>query len=406
MIFQDGGLELNLITSTALGALLLVLGMLGRKKISFFEKYCIPAPVIGGFGFALLTWVLFEVNLPSISLDNTIGDLLMFVFFVTIGLGGSFDLIRKGGKILFIYLLICWGLAIFQNGFGVALATLLGIDPLLGIVAGAVALEGGHGMAAAMAPFIQDAGAESALTVGMAAATYGLVAGSLIGGPVGNWLIKRNNLKIETDAGWSKLVETGDNNSKDEITAKSIITIVAAILIILAIGTNTAKWITDATGFTVPGHVFSLFVGLVFRSINEKKQYFAVSQKTIDVISIIALELFLTMAMMKLKIWELYDLAVPLIIILVAQTIAIVLIAVFIVFKFTGKNYDAALLASGFIGHGLGATANGLAVMDAVASKYGLVSRKAFFIIPVAGSMLIDLVGVPCIVIFTNFFAH
>ena len=406
MIFQDGGIELNLITSTALGALLLVLGMLGRKKIGFFEKYCIPAPVIGGFGFALLTWVLFEVNLPSISLDNTIGDLLMFVFFVTIGLGGSFDLIKKGGKILFIYLLICWGLAIFQNGFGVALATLLGIDPLLGIVAGAVALEGGHGMAAAMAPFIQDAGAESALTVGMAAATYGLVAGSLIGGPVGNWLIKRNNLKIETDAGWSKLVATEENSSKDEITAKSIITIVAAILIILAIGTNTATWITEATGFTVPGHVFSLFVGLVFRSINEKKQYFAISQKTIDVISIVALELFLTMAMMKLKIWELYDLAVPLIIILVAQTIAIIFIAVFIVFKFTGKNYDAALLASGFIGHGLGATANGLAVMDAVASKYGLVSRKAFFIIPVAGSMLIDLVGVPCIVIFTNFFAH
>ncbi|GHH98641.1 sodium/glutamate symporter [Neobacillus kokaensis] len=407
MIFQDGVLELDLITSTALGAILLILGTLLSKKVRFFRDYCIPAPVIGGFGFAIAAWILHGSNV-SISIDKTLGDLFMFVFFVTIGLGGSFALIKKGGKILFFYLLVCWGLAIFQNGLGVALASVLGIDPLLGVVSGSAALEGGHGMAAAMAPFIEESGGTGALTVGMAAATYGLVAGSLLGGPLGNWLIKKKNLKIETDEGWSRSLDdtAGKKDVKNHLTAKNIFTLIAVILIVLGIGTNVAKWITNATGFTVPGHVFSLFLGLIFSSINSSKNYVEMNSKGLEIISIISLELFLTMAMMNLKIWELYDLAIPLIIILVVQTIAILFIAWFIVFRITGKNYDAALLAAGFIGHGLGATANGLAVMDSITTKYGVISKKAFFIIPVSGSMLIDLVGVPSIVIFTNLFAH
>jgi glutamate:Na+ symporter, ESS family len=407
VILEDGILSLNLITSTAFGVLLLLLGMWINKKVVFFQRYCIPSPVLGGFSFAIIVWLLKEFNIVQVKFDNTMGDLLMFVFFVTIGLAGSFSLIKKGGKVLFYYLLVCWGLAIFQNGFGIALASLLGIEPLLGIAAGAASLEGGHGMAAAMAPSIEAAGGTGALTVGLAAATYGLVAGSLIGGPLGNWLIKKNKLKIETDDGWDRNVDIAEDKQKvTSINYKNVMTVIAVILLVLAFGTNVAKWITDLTGFTVPGHVFSLFVGLIFASINNKKNMVDIDSKTLDVVSLVALELFLTMAMMNLKIWELYELAVPLVIILLAQTIAIILIAWLIVFKVTGKNYDAALLAAGFIGHGLGATANGLAVMDAVTKKYGLISKKAFFIIPVSGSMLIDLVGVPSIVIFTNLFAH
>lgn len=407
MILQDGILEINLLTSTAIGILLLLFGMWVNKKVNFFNKYCIPSPVIGGFTFAIIIWILKESGIVQVKVDNTIGDLLMFVFFVTIGLSGSFSLIKKGGKVLFYYLLVCWGLAIFQNGFGIALASLLGIEPLLGIAAGAASLEGGHGMAAAMAPSIEAAGGTGAFTVGMAAATYGLVAGSLLGGPLGNWLIKKYKLKIETDDGWEK--NTEESKQKEKMTSinyKDVLTVLSVIFIVLAFGTNVAKWLTEWTGFTIPGHVFSLFVGLIFASFNNKKNMVKIDTKTLDVVSLIALEMFLTMAMMNLKIWELYDLALPLIIILVAQTIAILLIAWLIVFKVTGKNYDAALLAAGFIGHGLGATANGLAVMDAVTKKYGLISRKAFFIIPVSGSMLIDLVGVPSIVIFTNLFSH
>lgn len=406
MNFENGVLTLNLITSVALGVLLLIIGKWLSKKVSFFKNYCIPAPVIGGFGFALVVWMLNGANI-TISIDKTLGDLFMFIFFVTIGIGGSFALIKKGGKLLFYYLLICWGLAIFQNGLGVALASFLGINPLLGIASGAAALEGGHGMVGAMAPFIEESGGTGALTVGMAAATYGLVVGSLIGGPLGNFLIKRNNLKIQTDEGWSRSLDDSEEVKKgnNEITLKNVFTLIAVILIILGVGTNIAKWITDATGFTVPGHVFSLFLGLIFSSINGKKQYVEMNTKGIEIISVLSLELFLTMAMMNLKIWELYDLALPLIIILLVQTVCIVLIAWFIVFRFTGKNYDAAMLSAGFIGHGLGATANGLAVMDSITNKYGLISKKAFFIIPVSGSMLIDLVGVPSIVIFTNIFA-
>lgn len=262
-------------------------------------------------------------------------------------------------------------------------------------------------MAAAMAPSIEAAGGTGALTVGLAAATYGLVAGSLIGGPLGNWLIKRNKLKIETDDSWEKSVDLSEEKKPEKnINYIDVVTVIAVVLIVLAFGTNVAKWLTNITGFTIPGHVFSLFVGLLFASFNNKKNIVKIDSKTLDVVSVVALELFLTMAMMNLKIWELYDLAIPLLIILVAQTIAIILIAWLIIFKVTGKNYDAALLAAGFIGHGLGATANALAVMDAVTKKYGLVSRKAFFIIPVSGSMLVDIVGVPSIVIFTNLFAH
>ncbi|NEU31316.1 sodium/glutamate symporter [bacterium LRH843] len=406
-MFLNGVLELNLLTSTALGALLLILGTWLSKKVSFFRNYCIPAPVIGGFGFAIAAWILHSLDL-SVSIDKTLGDLFMFIFFVTIGLSGSFALIKKGGKILFYYLLVCWALAIFQNGLGVALASLLGIDPLLGIVSGAAALEGGHGMVAAMAPFIEESGGTGALSVGMAAATYGLVVGSLLGGPLGNFLIKKRKLKIETDEGWSRSLDEveGKKEDKDPINAKNVFTLIAVILIVLAVGTNVAKWITDATGFTVPGHVFSLFLALIFSSFNNTKNYVKMNTKVLEIVSVVSLELFLTMAMMNLKVWELYDLAIPLIIILVLQTVSILLIAWFIVFRMTGKNYDAALISAGFIGHGLGATANGLAVMDSVTKKYGVISRKAFFIIPVSGSMLIDLVGVPAIVVFTNIFAH
>ncbi|WP_103106340.1 sodium/glutamate symporter [Brevibacillus reuszeri] len=407
MSLQDGTLGINLLTSTAIGVILLLFGMWINKKVGFFRKYCIPSPVIGGFSFAVIVWLLKEFEIVQVKVDNTMGDLLMFVFFVTIGLAGSLSLIKKGGKVLFYYILVCWGLAIFQNGFGVALAILLGIEPLLGIASGAAALEGGHGMAAAMAPSIEAAGGTGALTVGLAAATYGLVAGSLIGGPLGNWLIKRNKLKIETDDSWEKSVDLSEEKKPEKnINYIDVVTVIAVVLIVLAFGTNVAKWLTNITGFTIPGHVFSLFVGLLFASFNNKKNIVKIDSKTLDVVSVVALELFLTMAMMNLKIWELYDLAIPLLIILVAQTIAIILIAWLIIFKVTGKNYDAALLAAGFIGHGLGATANALAVMDAVTKKYGLVSRKAFFIIPVSGSMLVDIVGVPSIVIFTNLFAH
>ncbi|MCG5280761.1 sodium/glutamate symporter, partial [Providencia rettgeri] len=348
-------------------------------------------------------WLAYQFNIVELNFDNTLYDLSMYIFFVTIGLMTGVKLLVSGGKILLIYMVICWGLAFMQNGVSIGLSYVLDIEPLVAMMAGQASMQGGHGMAASLAPLIESFGHDQALNVGLAASTFGLIAGSILGGPVGNWLIQRNKLKIETDH--VDLENLAESNSKeDKITAQQCIITGAVILSILAIGMPTAKWISTATGFTIPGHIFSLFVGVVFHSINERKPIIKISRNTVVLISTLSLEMFLVMAMMKLKLWELYKLALPLTIILISQVITTILVAIFVVYRALGKNYDAAVMSAGFIGHGLGATPNGLVVMDAICNKYGLFSRKAFIIIPIAGTVLTDIVGVPLFVFLANTF--
>ena len=396
-------IKLDMITFTALGALLLIASNVIIKKFPFFMKYSIPSPVIGGFIFSVIMWLAYQFNIVELSFDNTLYDLSMYVFFVTIGLMTGVKLLVSGGKILLLYMVICWGLAFAQNGVSLGLSYILDIEPLIAMMAGQASMQGGHGMAASLAPLIESFGYDQALNVGLAASTFGLIAGSILGGPVGNWLIKRNNLKIETDH--IDLDDLTEKESKeDKVTPQQCIVTGAVILSILAIGMPTAKWISEATGFTIPGHIFSLFVGVIFHSFNERKPIIKISRSTVVLISTISLEMFLVMAMMKLKLWELYELALPLTIILITQVIATVLVAIFIVYRALGRNYDAAVMSAGFIGHGLGATPNGLVVMDAICNKYGLFSRKAFIIIPIAGTVLTDIVGVPLFVFLANTF--
>ncbi|APC10496.1 MULTISPECIES: sodium/glutamate symporter [Providencia] len=396
-------IKLDMITFTALGALLLIASNVIIKKFPFFMKYSIPSPVIGGFIFSVIMWLAYQFNIVELSFDNTLYDLSMYVFFVTIGLMTGVKLLVSGGKILLLYMVICWGLAFAQNGVSLGLSYVLDIEPLIAMMAGQASMQGGHGMAASLAPLIESFGYDQALNVGLAASTFGLIAGSILGGPVGNWLIKRNNLKIETDH--IDLDDLTEKESKeDKVTPQQCIVTGAVILSILAIGMPTAKWISEATGFTIPGHIFSLFVGVIFHSFNERKPIIKISRSTVVLISTISLEMFLVMAMMKLKLWELYELALPLTIILITQVIATVLVAIFIVYRALGRNYDAAVMSAGFIGHGLGATPNGLVVMDAICNKYGLFSRKAFIIIPIAGTVLTDIVGVPLFVFLANTF--
>lgn len=398
-----------MITFAGLGALLLIVGNWISKKYKFFWKFSIPAPVIGGFGFAIIMWVLKETNLMNFEFDDTLYDLFMYIFFVTIGLTTGLNLLKRGGKLLLIYVSVCWFLVIVQSSIGLGIAALTDTSSLTGLMAGYPSMQGGHGMAGSLAPVAEGLGESNALTVGMAAATFGLIAGSLIGGPVGNMLIKKNNLKIETDTMDSEhmeeLTQELEESQKDKVNSQNVFISGAIIFIILAIGMPIAEWITEVTGFSIPGHIFSLFLGIIFRSVNDQKQFIHVSDKSMDVISSVSLNMFLVMAMMELEIWELYDLALPLAMILIVQTIITVLIAIFIMFKVTGKNYDSAILASGFIGHGLGATPNGLVVMNAICEKYGVTSRKAFLIIPIAGTVLTDIVGVPVFVFLANLFA-
>ena len=398
-------LKLDMVGTTALAALLLMLGYQLRKKVSFFERFCIPAPVIGGFAFSLLALFCKQLGLINFNFTTTLQSPFMIAFFTTVGIGGSLALMKKGGKGLIIYLVSCWFVAVFQNSFGSALASVLGIHPVLGVMAGAVSLEGGHGAAAAFGPTAEQLGVKGATAVAIASATYGLIAGGLIGGPIAKWLIGKYNVAIKTAEGSFESFNSAIGIDKDAegVTSRNILTMMTLVLVIMTIGALGSAKLKAATGFDLPGYVGAMFVAIILRNINDSVPIVKLHMKAIDIIADVSIGIFLTMAMMTLRIWELYDLALPLIVILVLQTIALALFAIFILFRALGKDYDAVVIVSGLMGHGLGATPNAVANMGAVCERYGVMSHKAFLIVPLCGAVLIDLVGIPNIVWFINY---
>ncbi len=392
--------------TTAIALLLLLLGYTLRKKISFLEQYCIPAPVIGGLLTALFMLVLYHSGGGNAGVKFTpeLQAPLMIAFFATVGLGGSLGALKQGGKALLIYLCFCWGLAIFQNAFGAALAYLLDIHPLFGIMAGAVSLEGGHGAAAAFGPEVEKLGIAGAKTVAIAAATFGLMAGGFLGGPIAFHLIKKHKLEIKSSE--DELYKKDNDKNGDpavHFTSRDFLNMLALILVVMVIGGVISAKIKQWSGFVLPGYIGAMFIAILVRNVNDYFKWFKINDRAIDLIADVSIGIFLTMAMMTLKIWELYSLAIPLVVILVLQVIAIVLIAKFLLFRFLGKDYDAAVMCAGFVGHGLGATPNAVANMGAVCERYKVFSHKAFLIIPLSGAVLIDIVALPNIVWFINF---
>lgn len=402
-------LKMGLISTLAVAVLLLIYGNWIRKVLPFFSRFCIPAPVIGGFSFSLLAWLLKETGVLNFDLDTTLQMPLMIAFFTTVGLGGSLSLIKKGGRSLIIYLVGCWILAIMQNVIGAATAVMTGVHPALGVMAGAVSLEGGMGAASAFGPTTEQMGIQGAFIVAVASATYGLISGGLFGGPLAKWLIERYHLEIKTNEEDyllnEKAIPAEEDGSSSPVTSDRVLTMLGLILVIMAFGEVIAGYIKTATGFVLPGYISAMFVAVVFRNINDSIKIIRVEDRSIDLIADVSLGLFLSMAMMSLKIWELASLALPLIIILAVQTIFIFAYCIFALFPALGKDYDAAVMCAGMIGHGLGATPNAIANMNAVSERYGVVSRKAFLIVPLCGAVLIDLVGIPNIVWFINYFA-
>lgn len=386
-------LKLDLIMTTALAVLVLMGGAKIRQRIGFFERFCIPAPVIGGFGVSLLVLFLRETGIATVSFDTTLQGPFMVAFFTTVGIGGSLRLLRSGGSALIIYLVICWGIAIFQNTFGPFLAYLFGIDPVFGVMAGAVSLLGGHGAAAAFGPMAEQLGFQGAAAVALASATFGLIAGGLLGGPLATWLIRSHNVEIKSEAEQSGAsLQAGRLMSVDSTTLTSSM---GLILALMTLGILLTTPVQKAWDFVLPGYVGAMFAAILFRNLNDNFHFVKINQQAIDAIADIALGVFLTMAMMNLKIWELYKLALPLFGVLALQTAALAAIASFLVFRALGKNYDAAVMCSGLMGHGLGATPNAVANMSAFSQRYGVVSYKAFLIVPLCGAVLVDLVAIP-----------
>ncbi|WP_339286320.1 sodium/glutamate symporter [Oceanobacillus sp. FSL K6-3682] len=397
-------IEFDQVTTIFFALAVYMLGTFLNNKILFLNKFCIPAPVVGGLLFALVITFLRGFDILIINLDTSLQNLFMLTFFTTVGLGASFKLLKIGGKLLIIYWLACGFLALAQNVIGVSMAKLLHLDPLIGVMVGAVSMEGGHGAATAFGTTIEELGVDGALSIGLAAATVGLVAGGLIGGPIVKYLMNKYQLK-PTETEEISDSSMGNVNQQDtKINSKSFMMQVFIIVFCMALGTFLGDSFTEVTGFVLPGYVGAMFVAVIVRNIIDRISGNVIQMKSIGIIGDITLGIFLSMALMSIQLWEIVDLALPLLLIILVQVIFIALFSIFILFKMLGQNYDAAVMIGGFTGHGLGATPNAIANMDAVVSKFGP-SRKAFLVVPLVGAFLIDVFAVPIIITTINLFS-
>jgi len=402
----DGLLKLNLdmVATLALALVLLLLGYQIRKKVFFFERFCIPAPVIGGLLFSILTFILMKTNIIGFKMDTTLQSIFMICFFTTVGLGGSFKLLKKGGIVLIVYWALSAVLSITQNIIGVTLAKITGIHPVLGVMAGAVSLVGGHGAAASFGATAEQLGVSGATAVAVAAATFGLISGGLIGGPIAKFLIEKNGLKPATGKYQIQTFEEAAGlNVESKITGKTMLSQLAVITVCMTAGSVIGTWFSAATGFALPGYVSAMFVAVIFRNINDHISIFKFDFQTVDIIGDVSLGIFLSMALMTLKIWELAGLAGPMFIILIVQVLFMLFYTIFICFRLLGKDFDAAAMCAGMAGHGMGATPNAMANMGAVTEKFGPAPR-AMLIVPLVGAFLVDLIHIPNIIWFINFF--
>lgn len=392
-------ITLDMYQTIAVAVIVLMIGNFLKKKFSILQKFCIPSPVIGGLLFAILTLVLYATGLAEIDFDDTLKEVCMVFFFTSVGFQANLKVLKNGGKALIVFLILVVGLMIAQNFTSVGLANLLGLDSLTGMTTGSIPMIGGHGTAGAFGPVLEDFGVVGATTVCTAAATFGLITGSLMGGPLGNRLIKKHNLldtiKKEDD---SFLVEEEEKHERHfSMYAPAVFQLIIAV----GIGTIVSQ-LLSLTGMTFPIYIGAMIVAAIMRNIGEYSGKITIHMGEINDLGGICLSLFLGIAMITLKLWQLADLALPLIILLAGQTLLMFLFAYFVVYNIMGKDYDAAVIAAGTCGFGMGATPNAMANMQAICDKYAP-SVKAYLIIPIVGSLFADFLNSLTITFFINF---
>lgn len=394
-------IDLNLFLTTALAVIVLLVGDFVKKRVEILRKFCIPIPVIGGLIFTILVSIGYSTQLFTFKLNFVLSDVFMLAFYSSIGFTASYKLLKKGGPKVIKFLIVSIIVVILQNFLGVYLAKLLGLSPLVGLATASIPMTGGHGTSAAFAPVLEEAGLQNALTITLAAATFGLVAGSLIGGPTGKFLIEKYKLitgkETEKVEGIEK-VEKG-NEKLDE---KRIYSAVYQLLVSMALG-SIISMLLKKTGLTFPASVGAMIAAAIVRNIADYSTWLKIKETEIRIIGDISLILFLAFSMMSLKLWQLTDLAIPMIILLIAQTILMGLCAVFLTYKVMGKNYEAAMMAVGHCGFGLGAVPTAMANMQSVEEKYGP-APTAFFILPLVGSLFINFFNSAIIVAFINIY--
>ena len=424
-------IELDMIQTAGIGALALIVGMVLTRKVAFLQKFCVPSPVSGGIIFSLITLILYGWCNVEVSFDGTLKDVFMLAFFTSVGFQSDLKVIKQGGKLLVIMLALLVAIIALQNIMPMGITRLMGVDPLIGMAAGSISMTGGHGTAGGFASVLEGMGLHGAGTIGMAAATFGLIAGSMIGGPLAERIIRTKLTHeqvqpqdeeidpamagIESDeaspAGRTKRVST--NEQEFQQYAK------ASYCIILVMGGGTIlSWLFAKTGITFPTYFGALILAAITRNTigfvsykeddgeNQSSGKWVKAEKLLDmerIISVgnICLSMFLGMAMISLKLWELQSLALPLIVILVSQVLVIALFAYLVAFPLLGRDYDAAVLCAGMCGFGLGATPNAMANMSAVCYKYRY-TVKPFLIVPIIGAMFADLINTGIISLFLN----
>jgi len=388
--------QLNMAETVGFAIILLLLGRWIKRRVNFFEKFFIPAPVIGGTLFSIILLIGHQTETFTFSFNDDIKNLLMIAFFTTVGFSASLKILKKGGVGVALFLLAAVILVVMQDIVGPVLAKALGINPLLGLAAGSIPLTGGHGTSGAFGPELEKLGATGATVVAVASATYGLIAGCLIGGPIARRLMIKNNLKpTESKEG----VDNSLLGSATEVTEESLFSAVVYVGIAMGIGALINNMLAKA-GIKFPVYLMGMVVAAIIRNIldfNQKQLPFS----EIGIVGNISLSLFLSMALMSMKLWQLIDLAVPLIIILLVQTVLMAFFAYFITFNIMGRDYDAAVMSTGHCGFGLGATPNAMANMETFTKANGQ-SVKAFFIIPIVGSLFIDFINAGVIQTFAS----
>lgn len=391
------------VMTLAMAAVLLVIGYQVKKKLTILDKYCIPAPVVGGFLFMFITWIGHIAGVFTFNFTNTFQDPFMLAFFTTVGLGASFTLLKKGGKLLLIYWLVCGGISLCQNTIGILLSKVTGLDAPYALLSSSISMIGGHGAALSYGKTFADMGYANAPLVGAAAATFGLISAVLIGGPVGRRLIVKYHLKPDEDENFATDVAKVNAGTGEKLTGLQIIENVTVILVCMAVGTMISGFVGRLIGLNFPTYVGAMFVAVIVRNTNEKFHFYTFDYPLVEGIGDVMLSLYLSLALMTLKLWELAGLIGGVMVIVFCQVIFMILAAYFVVFRILGKNYDAAVMCAGLCGHGLGATPSAIVNMTALNERYGM-SRKAMMIVPIVGAFLVDIIYQPTTIMFIKFF--
>lgn len=408
-------LELDMLQTAGLGALALVLGMCLTRRVKWLQRFCIPSPVSGGIVFSVVSLMLYKLWNVELVFDGTLKDVFMLVFFTSVGFQSNLKVLRRGGSTLLLMLGVLAFIIVVQNVLPLGIAWIMGVNPLVGMAAGSISMAGGHGTAGGFSAVLEGMRLSGAGTIAMAAATFGLIMGSVTGGPLAERLIRTKltaeHLEpkdyevdpamagLESDeaspAGRAKHISSNEQEFQQYAKATY------ALLIVVAAG-SLMSWLLQQTGVTFPTYFGALIVAAIVRNVAEACKL-TPKMELDKIVSVgnICLSVFLGMAMVSLKLWELESLALPLVVMLVAQVVAMALIAYFVAFNILGRDYDAAVLVAGICGFGLGATPNAMANMSAVCYKYHY-SVKPFLIVPIIGAMFVDLINTGFITMFLN----